>query len=611
MASRPLRDRLPRIRRPLQRAFFAALFAGAAFLFVKHGLIVLRTDICDNNFHATAKVITLAAAGWVGMILALAGSLSVWRRSRLFPPRRAYLATILLLLPLMFYLWNFTVQYSLKRYPVSGDEISMIFQADVFSRGMLWNRTMANEIAPHFKRHHVITTPEREYSKYPPGMPLLMALFKKTVGMEWTNSALSLACFLLLFFVTARLSGSRVTALLAALLFVLSTSVIFHAGSYFSHPAVLLAVLALVTTVMAAVTTDDRRRRDRLFLLAGAIVGIVLFLRIWDAVIVAAALGLFLTRELFLPPATDRSTGLAARSRSFLRDLGLITAGAAPLILLFLAYQKIYTGSFFTTPYQLFYYQPQLLTGDRIGEINRSFDAYYEKGLLTLTPNWLKAQAQWTNKYLVWILLLLPFLKLGRLRRFEWFVVFFPIAYIAGYAIHNSGGGDSFGARYYYPALWCWFYGATETTQFVARRLWRYIHWVPYAAFLYALCIYWQEDFPGKETGIMRGVNKRFALYEHVERRVPPEEKAIVLIKRPTAMDASFFTRHELDLSDRILYGRYFVKPRLAEDLKKNFPDRKIYVFNWNKHTRQIEFDEIREGPGPEADEKEVEHTGR
>ncbi len=596
-----------RIGRLLPRLLSGVLFAVAAYFLVKYGRQVAAVTIVDNNFHATAKLIVLAVAGWIGIILALVGMLSTRRRSRLFIPRRAYVLAMLLLVPLMAYLWNFTVQYSLKRYPVSGDEISMMFQADVFSRGKLWNTTMDLSVAPHFKRHHVVTLPEREFSKYPPGVPLLMALFTLTVGIEWTNVGITLATFFLLFFVVSRISGSRVAALLVGLLFAVSTSVIFHASSYFSHPAVMLLALAVVAAVMAAGKAAAGRGRDRLIVLAGAVIGLTLFFRMWDAVIIACAVGLFLTRELFFPPRGEPRSSLRDRFRPYLRTVGLFCLGVVPFILLFLLYQKLYTGEFLTSPYKLYYYGHQLIASKRINEIHADMGDYYDKGLLGLTPNWLKAQAQWTNKYLIWLLLALPFLKLGRLRRYEWFLVFLPISYILGYAIHNAGGGDSFGARYYYPALWCWFYGAAESVHYLARRLWRYLHWVPYVPFLYFLFTYWQEDFPGKETGIMRGVNKRFALYEHVENRVPPGQKAVVLIKRPTAMDGSFFTRHAIDLSDRILYGRHFVKPRLAEDLLQQFPDRRIYVFDWDKKSKKINFYEI----GGKADETAVEDTHR
>ncbi|HOW51391.1 MAG TPA: hypothetical protein PLV42_05020 [bacterium] len=595
------------IGRVLPRLLFGALFVVASYFVVKYGRLVAATSIHDNNFHATAQLIIIAASGWIGMILAAVGMLSTWRRSRIFIPRRAYLLAMILLVPLMAYLWSFTVQYSLKRYAVSGDEVSMIFQAEVFSRGMLWNKTMDSAIAPHFKRHHVITTPEREYSKYPPGLPLVMALFKKTVGIEWTNVGITLITFFLLFFVVSRISGSRVTALFTGLLFAVTTSVVFHASSYFSHPVVMLFVLLTVAILFLAGTQADERHRRPFFIAAGAAIGLILFFRTWDAVIIAAAVGLFLTRELFFPPAGQKNVPLKQRFYAFARIVGLVSVGCIPVILLFLLYQKIYTGEFFTSPYQLIYYKPQLLTGQRIGEIHADMSDYYSKGLLGLTPNWLNSQAQWTNKYLIWLLLALPFIKLGRLRRYEWLVVFLPICYVLGYAIHNAGGGDSFGARYYYPALWCWFYGAAETAHFIGRRLWRFIHWVPYAAFLYTLFIYSQEDFPGKETGIMRGVNKRFALYGQVEARVPQDEKVIVLIKHPPAMNESFFTRHSLDLSDRILYGQYVSKPRMVDDLKEKFPDRKIYVYDWDKYKRKVRFYEI----GGSANEEAMEDTDR
>ncbi len=580
-------------RHPLRAAvtaFCLIATTAIAILFLQEGWALAGNQISDNSLFATAKIVVRATGAWIGLLLSAILLLAVIRRGRIYLPRRAAIYFLVGSVPLILYLWHFTQEHSLKRYAVSGDETSLLFQAEIFSRGMLWNKPLPIEVAPHFKRHHVATLPDREFSKYPPGFPLLLAAAKLTTGIEWTNLLVSLAIFLLLYTVSVRFSGARITGILAALFFALTTSTAFHAASYFSHPSVLLLVL-LIVLVLATANQGFSRP---LLIVLGLLTGAILLFRPWDAVLTGAALVLFFFREaLFIPALGKRS--LKERLFSFAHTVVVFGMGAVPMAVLFLFYQKIYTGDFFTSPYQLYYYGVNLIPSERLNEIHANWRAYFDKGLFTLTPNWLKAQADWTNKYLIWLLLLLPVLRLGRLRRFEWLVLFLPLTFILGYAVHDSGGGDSFGSRYYYPALWCWFYGAAEVTRTCALYLGRIRHtrplfWLPYAAFLAVLFWYWRDDFPGKETGIMRGVNKRFALYGHVEKRVPPFEKAIVLIQTPTAMDRLFFTRHKLDYSDHILYGRYFDKEHLVSDLKRYFPDRTIYVFDWKKETKKIEF---------------------
>ena len=67
-------------------------------------------------------------------------------------------------------------RYSFKGYPASGDEGSLWFQTELFKEGKLWNRSLDKSVMGLFKRHHVVTTEEREYSKYPPGPALLFAM---------------------------------------------------------------------------------------------------------------------------------------------------------------------------------------------------------------------------------------------------------------------------------------------------------------------------------------------------------------------------------------------------------------------------------------------------
>lgn len=600
--------------RRFARAGFLVLLAFVAtvgtFLFIKHGLTLARADIDDNTLFVTCKVVVNTTQGWLLVVLSAVSLRAVIHKGRLFIPCYASFLFLVALIPLLLYLWYFTHTYSLKRYAVSGDETSMIFQAEVFSRGMLWNTPPAPEVAPHFKRHHVVTLHDREFSKYPPGFPLLLTVGKLTIGMAWVNMVVSLFIFFLLFVVATRLSGSRATGILTTLFFALTTSTAFHAASYFSHPSMMLLILL---TVMVLASGESSCSRIRLFI-AGLFIGLMLFFRTFDALLVLFTVGLFLIRELLFPPC-KKVPSFLSRLRSFGTSLLFLGGGVAGLGILFAFYQKVYTGEFFTSPYQLYYYGVKLISGDRINEIHAHWRDYFDTGLFGLTPNWLKAQADWTNKYLIWTLPALPLVRLGRFRRFEWFTLFFPIVFIFGYAVHNSGGGDSFGARYYYPVLWCYFYGAAETAQTLARHLGRFrftrlFSWLPYPLFLFLLFWYWREDFPGKETGIMRGVNKRFATYTHVERRIPPFEKAIVLIKTPAAMDRSFFTRHNLDFSDRVLYGRYFEKENLVTDLKRHFPDRALYVFNWKKETKTVEFLKLeREEDAPREHEKKVEDT--
>jgi hypothetical protein len=54
----------------------------------------------------------------------------------------------------------------LHNTPVSGDESSMVFQGQLFANGELFHKNSCSQAEGIFKRHHVVLTDKKEYSKY-------------------------------------------------------------------------------------------------------------------------------------------------------------------------------------------------------------------------------------------------------------------------------------------------------------------------------------------------------------------------------------------------------------------------------------------------------------
>jgi len=176
------------------------------------------------------------------------------KKGRIFLRKKVFYILPLLLMPIMIYSYIFTQNHSLQNLPVSGDEASMYFQAELFSDGKLFNH-LPEEIGKFFKRHHVIINGEKEFTKYPPGFSALLALFM-LLNIGWvTNILVTLLSFLLIYHIVYKVSGYQITAILSSLLYVFATTTIFHAASYFSHP---LVQLLLLMTILLLIHSEQR-----------------------------------------------------------------------------------------------------------------------------------------------------------------------------------------------------------------------------------------------------------------------------------------------------------------------------------------------------------------
>lgn len=529
------------------------------------------------RFIATAAGITILKSTAAVLLLSLC--FAKIRNGRIYFRKFVFILIPVLMLPAMIYSYIFVQNNALLGHFVSGDESSMLFQAELFEAGKLYNENIPVSVAGHFKRHHVVMTEHLEFSKYPPGFPLLLAAFKKAGSENLANIAVTVLCFLLIYLIIYMISGYQITAVLASLLFIFATTVIFHAASYFSHPMTMLFLLFTVFFFLLA----EKSGKSYFYILAGIAQGLNFIVRPFDAALIILAFILY-----FLPE-------IKKEWKVILRKTLLALAGIIPFLVVFLIYQKIYTGSFFKSPYSLYLFSTNLATGQNLGEVTVGLSHYIFKGLGGFSWLWLKAQAHWSNQYLLWIALLLPVIRFKTLKKAERLIIALPLAYLFGYALHNAAGGDSFGGRYYYPVLWCWFYGAAEVFRFITERYYRYLHFTLYFLFLGLIALYFHKDFQDKTVGIYGGVFKRFSIYSYTEDAVPAGEKAIVLIKRPFAMDPAFFTRHRFDYSDRLIYGRYYNESQLFEKMKKYFPDRSLYIFDYNKENDTVLFERISE----------------
>src|SRR5262249_28842089 len=78
----------------------------------------------------------------------------------------------------------------LKTFPNSGDEFAYLFQSQTFLHGRIWNDPPP--ISGIFSPFHIIETTDIWAGKFPPGWPLIIALFSSIGVKAWiVNPALN------------------------------------------------------------------------------------------------------------------------------------------------------------------------------------------------------------------------------------------------------------------------------------------------------------------------------------------------------------------------------------------------------------------------------------
>ena len=219
------------------------------------------------------------------------------------------------------------------RHPHLQDEVAYLFQARTFASGRLALPTPP--VPRAFALYLIDAGPRGWYSPVPPGWALILAL-GVPFGLPWlVNPLLTGANIILCYLVLQPLYGRR-TARLATLLLAVSPWNLFLGMSLMPHALTLCCALAASLGVMEARRTDQARWAW----LGGAALGLIAAARQLDAMVMAAALGLW-------------AIGLGGRRLRLSGTAGLVLgslAVAAPL----LVYNQHFTGRASTFPIMVY-----------------------------------------------------------------------------------------------------------------------------------------------------------------------------------------------------------------------------------------------------------------
>ena len=219
-------------------------------------------------------------------------------------------------------LYGLLARLVLEGYPYSGDEYSMVLQAEGFARGVL--KARAPPYADWVAVDHVVID-EFVRSKYPPGTAALLSLGVRA-GVPWLVTPLEGVLALVAFWFAARVVFDERRAFLAVAFLAAMPLFAYQSATFLSHtPTLLFGALA-----MLAVGLWARSGREGYLALFGICVGCLFLIRPVDGVLLGLSLIVF---------------------RS-LRALLIGGASAMPFVALDLWYNKLQFGSPFTDGYK-------------------------------------------------------------------------------------------------------------------------------------------------------------------------------------------------------------------------------------------------------------------
>ncbi len=320
----------------------------------------------------------------------------------------------------------------LEKIPHVQDSVAYLFQAKTFALGRLWVPTPPH---PEFFAHEfIIMEPGgRWFSKYPPGWPMLLALGVRA-GAPWVVDPVLGALSLFLLYRLGREAYRPRVGLLAAALGLASPFFIFLSGSMMAHTSGLFFTLLLAWAFRRAKCSP---RPLWAALMMGVAFGFLFLIRPFTALLVVA------------PFAVAGLARVVQAPRDGLRRYPPAALAAAPFVLAFLAYDKVFTGSWFYPPQQLWWPFDQVGFGpdhgpwgftpnDGLNNTSRNLSELLEHGF-----GW--------PAFLTLSLAAVPFLA-GRARRWDWLFLAGFLAVVAGYACWWADG-IMYGPRFYFEGF--------------------------------------------------------------------------------------------------------------------------------------------------------------
>lgn len=441
-------------------------------------------------------------------------------------------------------------RFILQDFQNSGDEYNYLYEAATFASGRLWNR--APIVPEAFAFNYIVHTDGREYSSFPIGWPLVLALAMRLhMPVSLVNPILGTLSLALIVQLGTRLHNARV-GVLAAGITAASGFFLFNAASYFSHTF-------CSTLLLAAACLAVRHERLRWWIPIGVgfLLGWAVLARYLTAVVCAIPIMWMLFR-----------TGAPAA-----RTLALVALGGLPWVVVLGAYNLALNGS------------PWDLT-----TLPKTVGLWFAPKFALRGADILSTQmlrfVLWTPPLLLFVYIFCLARAEKRVRRgpIDWM----PVLMAAALYCYVERGGNQYGPRFYY-----------ETFPFLA---------IFTTASLFKERTFGEKTAPDRwafaaMVASVAALPIFLAVHAVIEHRVISERldpckmvaaagltEALVLIGgrvgTTRSMGALDLTRNGIEHDNRVLYG-LDISPEANCRVRAAYPDRTVYRYAWDRERRR------------------------
>ena len=491
--------------------------------------------------------ITIAEFAWAALTLALAYVVSVSQKIqkallRLKTLAATHHARISIAVIVVFaFISTAIALVAFQEFPNSADEYVYLYQAETLSEGRLWYP--ASPVEDAFRFNHIGEKDGIRVGRFPPGWPLLMAIFLFTgVPASLVNIILGVLALFIFYRLSLKLYGSGI-AVAGVAVMASSAFFVFNAASYFSHLSCVFEALVFVWGVYVY----NDRKVPIFALMAGAALGLMIITRYYTAVLLSIPLCAMVMHQ----------TGLKS-----LRLFFWIAVGALPFFMYLLWYNYSITGEALM-PVTVWAYSDEGLGFINGHTIWRGIEHIIRRMLMF---------AYWVSPVLLVLYFFFIIRKLvSRETRFTRVEDYFFIFLIIGYFFYYEIGGNQYGPRFYFEAF-PFLLLLVLRSSFEGQYAWvRVIITAAVVIMFVRLPLIAHREY--------EIVNERTNLYQLVEQE--GLENAVVFVTNGTSvlrpMPASDLTRNDKFYRASVLYA--FDDAASNDDVMNRFPERKFYRY--------------------------------
>jgi len=367
------------------------------------------------------------------LVLIIKKSLASYRPVQFLTRSTNFWQTAMVILSLIaFSEFAMTNYFVLDHLPHVPDAIAYAHQAKLFAQGKLFLKL--GDQAKHFPLVGMIDFQGKQFSQYSFGHPLVLSLGYR-LGLPWLIPPLMGVLALNLIYQIGIQVYSRRIGLIVAILAFISPFIKMNSASFMSHNTALVFTLLTIWWFIKFIKTQNYW----LSFGTGLALGFLVNIRPFTGFLVALPLGLFSLKILLVEPKNWLKN---------LRLFGPLMIGLTLMLLSYFGYNKILTGSWTTSTYDLGFLSHFGIDATRTWAMALT-DSYTNLYLLN------KVLLGWPGS--LSFLFILVFIVTSPPKKWEWLFSGLIVAILGGYFFYK-GSWMMYGPRFWYETTPFWLF---------------------------------------------------------------------------------------------------------------------------------------------------------